>query len=178
VSPRTDRHSESFETRVLAALAAGATTPEEIAAGLTVPLDQVHQTLAQAVDAGVVASAGGAPYSLTPKGRAALGLSTTIPGDPPPVTQAETQTPPPTPSPGQSEPLDLPAAHPGLTKDPVGALAQPRVRWRHVVYAGAYVVFGVLLLLLQPVVGVVLIVAGLALGGFALRPLFTTRTSD
>jgi hypothetical protein len=50
----------------------------------------------------------------------------------------------------------------------------PKVQWRHVIYAAAYVLLGLFLLLFQPVVGLVALVVGLVLGGFTLRPLFRT----
>ena len=49
-----------------------------------------------------------------------------------------------------------------------------KVQWRHVVYAAAYVLLGLFLLLFQPVVGLVALAAGLVLGGVSLRPLFRT----
>jgi hypothetical protein len=47
-----------------------------------------------------------------------------------------------------------------------------KVQWRHVGYAVGYVVIGLVLLLVQPVVGGLAILAGLALGAWSLRPLF------
>ena len=52
------------------------------------------------------------------------------------------------------------------------ALAQ--VRWRSVGYGGVLVVLGLFLLVFQPVVGLVVLLAGLALGGMAARPLLRT----
>ena len=40
--------------------------------------------------------------------------------------------------------------------------AQPTVRWRQVVYAAAYVLLGLFMLLFQPIVGLVAVVAGLS----------------
>jgi hypothetical protein len=52
--------------------------------------------------------------------------------------------------------------------------ALSRVRWRHVGYAGAIVVLGLFLLVFQPILGLVVIVAGLTLGGMAVWPLLGT----
>jgi hypothetical protein len=49
--------------------------------------------------------------------------------------------------------------------------ALSQVRWRHVGYAGAMTVLGLFLLVFQPILGLVVLVAGLAVGGFAMRPL-------
>jgi hypothetical protein len=52
--------------------------------------------------------------------------------------------------------------------------ALPQVKWRYVGCACALVVLGVLLLVFQPIVGLVLLLSGLALGGIAVRPLLRT----
>jgi hypothetical protein len=49
--------------------------------------------------------------------------------------------------------------------------ALTEVRWRRVGYAGAMFVLGLFLLVFQPVLGLVVLLAGLALGGIAVRPL-------
>ena len=51
------------------------------------------------------------------------------------------------------------------------------MRRRHVAYAAGYVVIGLLLLAVQPILGGLAVVAGLVLGGYALRPLFATSTT-
>jgi hypothetical protein len=50
------------------------------------------------------------------------------------------------------------------------------VTWRHLVYAAVYVVLGLFVLMLQPAVGSILVVSGLGLGVYTLRPLFAERT--
>jgi hypothetical protein len=60
----------------------------------------------------------------------------------------------------------------GITVNP--ALAE--VRWRLVAYAVGLGVLGLFLLAFQPVAGLLVLVAGVALGGFALRPLLRTGT--
>ncbi len=51
------------------------------------------------------------------------------------------------------------------------------MRRRHVAYAAAYVVVGLLLLTVTPILGGLAVVAGLVLGGFALRPLFASSST-
>lgn len=80
VSPRpTFQHHESFELRVLSALASGATSPQEVAAGLTEPTERVQTTLDWAVGAEAVSRLdlpeGGASYTLTPRGLEIVGLA-------------------------------------------------------------------------------------------------------
>jgi hypothetical protein len=79
VTPRsTFQHHESFELRVLAALAAGATTPNEIAAGLTDSPERVRAALTWAVDAGAVTRLDlpeGDSYSLTSQGLHGVALT-------------------------------------------------------------------------------------------------------
>jgi hypothetical protein len=52
-----------------------------------------------------------------------------------------------------------------------------KVTWRHVGYAAAYVLLGLFLTLLQPVFGMVVVVAGLVLGAYALRPLWRSGST-
>ncbi|MGC4110569.1 MAG: DUF1707 domain-containing protein [Nocardioides sp.] len=79
MSPRsTYHHTESFELRVLGALASGASRPEEISAGLNEPLARIQTTLDWAVGAEAVSrldAPSGATYSLTPKGLEIVGLA-------------------------------------------------------------------------------------------------------
>jgi hypothetical protein len=56
--------------------------------------------------------------------------------------------------------------------------AQPTVRWRHVVYAVGYVLLGLLMIAIQPIVGGLAVVAGLVLGGYSLRPLFAASRTQ
>jgi hypothetical protein len=178
VTPRsTSRPQESFEQRVLAALAMGASAPEEIAAGLTESPERVRQALDWAVSAEVASRVdlpGGATYALTAKGREILGVmpeamaapaAPAAPIAPDDVAGGDPTAPPPPPS----IDADLVSAIAPSGQVPVST-APRKVQWRHVAYAAAYVLIGLFLLTLQPVVGGLAILAGLALGGWSLRP--------
>jgi len=182
--------SDPVEIRVLAALMSGAATALEVAIRAGESVEVVGPVLDRSVlDETVIRlGRGGTPsYSLTPKGLRAIGLHQGGPGpgdgagqvDPavvPTVTEKHDvadatrdsafDLPPVLPSdagPEADEPhLDLPGVEP----------VPSQVRWRHVVYAALYVLVGLAFLLLAPVVGVVVIIAGLVLGTFALRPLW------
>ena len=52
-----------------------------------------------------------------------------------------------------------------------------KVRWRHVAYAVGYVLIGLVLLPIQPIVGGLAVVAGLVLAGYALRPLLAASAT-
>jgi hypothetical protein len=178
VTPRSTSHpQESFEQRVLAALAMGASAPEEIAAGLTESPERVRQALDWAVSAEVASRVdlpGGATYALTAKGREILGVmpeAVTAPAAPAaPIAPDDVAGGDPTaPPPPPSIDADLVSAIAPSGQVPVSA-APRKVQWRHVAYAAAYVLIGLFLLTLQPVVGGLAILAGLALGGWSLRP--------
>jgi hypothetical protein len=183
VTPRSEGPArELLEIRVLAALGAGATTAEEIAAGLTEPLESVRAALARAVEVGVVSRrddlAPGGSFSLTSQGAPWGDSAHTVPvstgrpaGTGADVMPSGTPADPAGPAPDEAV-LSGPQAAPAVTtgEPSVG------VRWRHVVYAAAYVVLGLAVVLLQPVVGVLLVLAGIALGGYTLRPLLRHRS--
>ncbi len=75
-----------------------------------------------------------------------------------------------------------PALSPGLGAPTMGHAptelqinpALTQVRWRYVAYAGALIVLALLLLVFQPILGLVVLLAGFALGGISLRPLWRT----
>jgi len=55
------------------------------------------------------------------------------------------------------------------------------VVWRHLLYAAVYVVVGLFVLILQPIIGLLAIAAGIALGVYTLRPLYgsgRTKVND
>jgi hypothetical protein len=77
---------------------------------------------------------------------------------------------------------DLAASDAVSTSLPVGQVeehqAPRKVNWRHVLYAAAYLLVGALFLLfLQAAVGVAMILTGLALGLWTLRPLLASSTT-
>jgi hypothetical protein len=55
--------------------------------------------------------------------------------------------------------------------------ALKKVVWRHVVYAVAYVLVGLFLMILSKVIGIVVVLAGIALGAYTLRPLWRSGTA-
>jgi hypothetical protein len=125
---------------------------------------------------------GGAPGAEAPEpGHEDLGAATPVPTTPVPTAPVPTAPVPTAPSPAVVDDVAPAAAVPDLAA-PVGAVpveadrARPKVRWRHVGYAAAYVVVGLFVMLLQPVVGLLSIVAGLVLGGFTLRPLLRSSS--
>jgi hypothetical protein len=146
-------------------------------------------------------------YSLTPKGMYAIAVHQGAQGAPGVVTEsspvdiAPVDTAPVDPVAAPSVPEeydvvrdvsaaavpDVPQALPtgvdpvlsGLAASRVASTPAPgKVRWRHVAYAAAYVLLGLLILVfLHSVVGVLAILAGLGLGAWALRPLLAGNTS-
>jgi hypothetical protein len=249
VTRSTFRHHESFELRVLAALATGATRPEEVAAGLNDTVEHVCSSLDWAVEAEVVSKLdlpAGPSYSLTPKGLEIVGLAQGVDAAVSPggrvdlgaasrlvmqqydaarevaVENAErdqaglvaddrardqvtaalndayargaltkdqldertgnalTATTLGELRAAAEGVVDLPPAPPaGL--GPVMVTSQApqveinpglrKVKWHHLLYAAVYVVIGLVVMILQPVVGALLILGGLVLGGYTLRPL-------
>jgi hypothetical protein len=81
--------------------------------------------------------------------------------------------------------LELPPVLPaGITVGPASGgsrvsvnPALAKVRWRYLGYAGGLLLLGLVLLAVEPIVGVVVLLAGLALGGWTLRPLLATGTT-
>lgn len=118
-------------------------------------------------------------YSLTPKGMHAVALAqglpavvdhTAVPEQPArPVDEGVLEPPPEPPA----------VIDPSLVEAPdhqaQAVPASQKVTWRHVVYAVAYVLVGLFLMLLQPVIGLLAVLAGLVLGAYALRPLWRSR---
>lgn len=144
-------------------------------------------------------------YSLTPKGLALLGGAQEAPGatdpdgarpagpasmpagpasmpaeQPEPTGDVHVEDAPREPASAGLPPVVPtglgPASVSGRPGDPPGSPPR-KVRWRHVVYAAGYVLVGLVLLAVQPIIGALAVVAGLALGGYALRPLFATSRS-
>jgi hypothetical protein len=141
-------------------------------------------------------------YSLTPKGMYAIAVHQGAQGAPGVVTESSPVDVAPVdlvaaPSMPEEHDVvrddsasavpDVPQALPtgidpvlsGLAASRVASTpATGRVRWRHVAYAAAYVLLGLLILVfLHSVVGVLAILAGLGLGAWALRPLLAGSTS-
>src|SRR3954452_5291316 len=126
------------------------------------------------------------PSPLPPKGMHAVGLAESSPdagaaaGGPvgpsaePAPELLELSEPPaavPTERPGEL----APASHDSVETRVVTVPDARKVTWRHVLYAVVYVVLGlVFLLVLHSVIGLLVVAAGLALGAFALRPLWRT----
>ena len=190
--------SDPLEIRVLATLTSGTATVADVAMRTGQPESVVGPILEQAMAEETVTRidlAKAPAYSLTPKGLHAVGVvSQEVPGavdsaghvDPAVATQvpleeygdAATDAPidnpvtdvPPAPLPTTIGQLSGAPQVNGVDVDP----ELEKVQWRHVVYAAAYVLLGLFLLLFQPVVGLVALAAGLVLGGFSLRPLLRT----
>lgn len=245
----TFHHHESFELRVLGALATGATRPEEVAAGLNESVERVQSTLDWAVEAQAASRLdlpAGPSYSLTPKGLETVGIAQGVDAAVSPrgrvdlgaasrlvmeqydaarevatedaerdqaglaaddrardqVTSAlndayargaltkdqldeRTGSALTATTMGELRAaaegvLDLPPALPtGLGPVTVDRQAPQievspalrTVKWHHLLYAVVYVVIGLLVTLRQPVVGMLILVGGLLLGGYTLRPL-------
>jgi hypothetical protein len=118
-------------------------------------------------------------YSLTPKGMHAVALSQGVP-EAVDHTTAPEQVARPVGEGAMEPPHEPPAAS---SPSPVDASdyrgkadrGHQKVIWRHVVYAVAYVLVGLFLMLLQPVIGLLAVLAGIVLGAFALRPLWRSR---
>jgi hypothetical protein len=130
-------------------------TPDVVAPDVVAPDAEVGDAPADGAGAAEVAAG-----DVAARDRAPAGLADHEAGVPPPARPADVAVP------GQlaaiAEPTE-PAPNP--------------VKWRHVVYAVAYVVLGLFFLLfLHTVVGLLAVVAGLVLGGVALRPLL--RSDD
>jgi hypothetical protein len=133
-------------------------------------------------------------YSLTPKGLHAIGLHQSeaaadgagrveVGSAPQPVIEAYDGVPDVTATreavPEQAHlPADDATTRDGAPEPGEVKPAPREVTWRHVVYAVAYVLLGLLfLLLLHSAFGLVVVVAGLALGAFALRPYWRSGSS-
>jgi hypothetical protein len=162
--------SDPVELRVLSALTSGASTVFGVAAEVGEPESVVGPVLEGSVaeQTALRLDLPGLPtYALTPKGLALLGVS---PGAQAAVDDAPQDHVPVAPD---AVAPDAPTEEPLVPPDP----APPHVRRRHVAYAAAYVVVGLLLLTVTPILGELAVVAGLVLGGFALRPLFASSST-
>ncbi len=181
--------SDPVEMQVLSALTSGASTVFGVAAEVGEPESAVGPVLEEAVAEQTVVRLDlpGLPtYALTPKGLALLGGSpeaqAVVDGTP----QDAPAAPDDATAPGALAQEPLPPAAPtglgpgtasGGTSISTDPAPTPQVRRRHVAYAAGYVVIGLLLLAVQPILGGLAVVAGLVLGGYALRPLFATSTT-
>jgi hypothetical protein len=198
--------SDPVELRVLSALTAGASTVGGVAAAVGEPESVVEPILEWSVaeQRAVRLDLPGLPtYALTPKGIALLDFSQETQGGavdtarvadlagaaPSPVEQPEAATAVVAEEPhvaADEADVELPPVAPtglgpgtasggtSVSTDP----AQPTVRWRHVVYAAGYVILGLLMIAIQPIVGGLAVVAGLVLGGYTLRPLFAASKTQ
>ncbi len=198
--------SDPVELRVLSALTAGASTVGGVAAAVGEPESVVEPILewSAAEQRAVRLDLPGLPtYALTPKGMALLDFSQETQGGVvdtagvadlagaarSPVEQPETATAVVAEEPqvaADEAVVELPPVAPtglgpgtasggtSVSIDP----AQPTVRWRHVVYAAGYVILGLLMIAIQPIVGGLAVVAGLVLGGYTLRPLFAASRTQ
>ena len=194
--------SDPLEIRVLATLTSGTATVADVARRTGQAESVVGPILEQAVAEETVTRinlAKAPAYSLTPKGLHAVGVSQGVPGavdsaghvDPVVATQIPVAEHDVTTDDAAADAAaidnpvtEVPPAPPPTGIGPVSGAPQVKrvdvdpelrkVQWRHVVYAAAYVLLGLFLLLFQPVVGLVALAAGLVLGGFSLRPLFRT----
>ena len=161
--------SDPVDLRVLASLTGGASTATGVAAETGEPESVVEQVLEQSVaDQTVVRlDLPGLPtYALTSTGHARLGGAPAVPSVASEPSHALDLPPIPPEALGT---VPVPGAH-----EVVGDAPPRRVVRRHVVYAVGYVVLGLVLLLFAPVIGVLAILAGLVLGGFALLPSFAS----
>lgn len=191
--------SAPLEIRVLETLTSGPLTVAEVALRTGEPQTVVGPVLDQRVlDQAVtrIKLAAAPAYSLTPMGLHAIALhqgahggvdlGAGIPEVATPsvlgeyAAEATPEQPASLPS---GVPSDVPSDVPPVPPGPPGPRLQRagadsvvgRVRWRYVLYAVAYVVLGVLILVfLHSVVGVLAILVGLALGGWTLRPLLAS----
>lgn len=177
--------SDPVEIRVLSALTAGAATALDIAMRVGEPPAVVAPILDRAVAEQTVIRIGSSTspaYSLTPLGMRAVGLGRVAPdavADPGPVDLVTATTPVPSEQDDAArevaphDPGPEPGGHPE-----VGAQPDREVTWRHVAYAVAYVLLGLMfLLLLHSAFGLVVVVVGLVLGAFALRPLWRSGST-
>ena len=174
--------SDPAELRVLSVLTSGASTATGVAGELGEPESVVAPILEQAVadDVAVRLDLPGLPtYALTPQGLALLGVTPPQPSAAPEAPSAPPTAPSaPTPTAPSAPTTDTPGSGYGATLAPADQ-PRPKVVRRHLVYAVGYVVVGLFLaLFLAPAVGILAIVGGLVLAGFALRPLYAGgRTS-
>ncbi len=201
----TVRGSDPVELRVLSALTSGASTAVGVAAQVGEPESVVEPILEWSVaeQRAMRLELPGLPtYALTPQGLALLDFSQDAQGavddaprDPvsaapvdaaapvgeqlPPVAPVEERPPSVTPIEEQPPPVAPAGIGPGTASGGTSVSTDPAlpppVRWRHVAYAAGYVLIGLVLLAFQPFVGVLAVIAGLVLGGYALRPLLATR---
>jgi hypothetical protein len=187
--------SDPLEIRVLAALMSGAATGVDVAMRTGEPVTLVAPVLEQAVAEQTVtriAISRTPAYSLTPKGLHAIGVHQGVPAaddpghvDPEAVPRLVVVDQDAAPAAVDDDAVGGEGAPPAgdTTRDRVpepGEVKPParEVTWRHVVYAVAYVLLGLLfLVLLHSVFGLVVVVAGLVLGAFALRPYWRSGSS-
>jgi hypothetical protein len=188
----TEHPSAPLEIRVLETLTSGPLTVAEVALRTGEPETVVGPVLDQRVLDQVVTRiklAAAPAYSLTPMGLHAIALHQRAHGGvdhgagvPEVATSsalgeyaadATPEQPAPLPS---GVPSDLSAIPTGPRLQRAGAdSVAARVRWRYVLYAVAYVLLGMLILVfLHSVVGVLAILVGLVLGGWTLRPLLAS----
>ncbi len=198
--------SGPVELRVLSALTSGASTVLGVAAEVGEPESVVEPILEWSVAEQRVARLDlpGLPtYALTPKGLALLDFSQetqrgAVDGAGGVDLAQAVQSPVEQPEPAEGVPAEEPQSGsaegvvepapvapsgigPGtasggtsVSTDPAPA---PKVRRRHVAYAAGYVVVGLLLLAVTPILGALAVVAGLVLGGYALLPLFASSST-
>jgi hypothetical protein len=168
-----EQQAVPLEIRVLATLTSGPLSVAEVAMRLGEPDIVVSPLLEQGVlDQTVtrIKLTQAPAYSLTPKGLHALGSGgapeayAPMPMEQEPAGVAEVSAPEPV-KPVELAPLAVQRSS-----------AAGTVVWRHVVYAFFYIVLGLVILIAlhSAAIGVVAILAGLALGAWTLRPLLTS----
>ena len=188
--------SDPLEIRVLAALMSGAATGVDVAMRTGEPVTLVAPVLEQAVAEQTVtriAISRTPAYSLTPKGLHAIGLHQGVPAaegpghvDPEAVPRLVVEDQDAAPAAVDDDAVREEGALPADDITTLDGVPEPgevkpaarEVTWRHVVYAVAYVLLGLLfLMLLHSIFGLVVVVAGLVLGAFALRPYWRSGSS-
>jgi hypothetical protein len=175
--------ADPLEIRVLETLTSGPLSAAEVAMRVWESEPVVTPVLEQSVlEQNVTRLKLGktAAYSLTPKGLHTLGVSQGVQG----AVDGDVRVPTTIsdlhsvgagvtePPPGLPTAVDPISSLPSMEHDPESPPAR-KVLWRHVGYAVAYVVLGVVLLLvLHSAIGVASILVGLGLGAWTLRHLY------
>jgi hypothetical protein len=175
-------HDDPLALSVLAALSSGWESAGTVALRTGEPAEVVGPLLERAVEDGLATRldlAGTPVYQLTPQGLDVVGVAPRVDEvvDQDRHVDVRTEAAPTVleadPAPVSAEPSAVPGL-PALAVDPPPG----QVKRRYVVYAVGYVLIGLFLVLfVSPVVGLLSVVGGLALGGYALRPMFRT-TND